>query len=1416
LQIISLSAMTISRASDVNVEQVRDRLVKAYRQLTKLEQEIIQLSSVIYGPVNRTVLLDCLNQTGTRDSSGKPFTGSSLRPYLERLLQAELLTQERNQGPQCHPLLVEIATRDAIRLGRFDRLVQAIEAKIPIHTSWKGGPRYFSSEAQLIREVRIGLYRQDLPFISKQLEDFHRYGYRKQPISLTEILHQVCTNPFDSDWFRTLKPEIFEIGISSILMDGVLSLSPKAGAFALLQESCSQTDKPCSHFLRLLLAEQLVLRGQLQAAEHQVEQVAQEYSCDRQIFLGWINVLRGNYQQAIADYTEALKVLKKESGKRKVYFNTLGGVFFILALLKEGSGSSLQQAEEYTSVMTKQSGHWLAAIYSRLQKVVQIQQGDLSQKEALVRLPIAFYSMGNSLETWIHCLCLYWADSEVAAKHLPRLLEPYYQAAESAGYAWLAMEAGTLLARIKPRHAAAKQSAALCQSSGMQPLVDVIQPQESWEICLKALTNLHKEPSTQTASPSATDQRLAWFVTYSSMGLVLQPREQKVNTKGIWSAGRPIALKRLVGSSETLDYLTPQDRQVCSYIEAEYYGYRGQKSYYFNERAIAALVGHPLVFWEDAPTTRVEVVKGEPELIVKKNQQDRLVLELSPRLKENRDILVVKETPTRLKVVEITSDHRRIAEILGSQNQLEVPEMAKDQVLGAINAVSGFVTVHSDIGGGVASAETVPADAQPHFHLLPAGTGLKVALLSRPFAQGGPYYRPGKGGETVIAEIDGKRLQTSRNLKQEKKLANAALAACPTLQRQEEIDGEWLVPDPEDCLEILLELQNLGNTVIVEWPEGEKMRVSHQVGLNQFRLNIQQQRDWFAASGELQLDDNQVLDMQRLLELLEQTPGRFVPLGNGEFLALTQEFRKRLDELRAFSEKHGKGTRFHPLAALAMEDWLDEVGELKADKHWKAHIQRLKEMQNLQPELPSTLQAELRDYQIDGFRWLFRLAHWGVGACLADDMGLGKTLQALAVILTRATEGPTLVVAPTSVGMNWIAEAERFAPTLNVIQFGSGDRQKVLDQLQPFDLLVCSYGLLQQAEVAEMLSKVEWQTIVLDEAQAIKNIATKRSQAAMNLKGGFKLITTGTPIENHLGELWNLFRFINPGLLGSLENFNQRFAYPIERYQDKAARQQLKKLVQPFLLRRTKSQVLAELPPRTEILLHVELSQEEMAFYEALRREAIAKLASSDAAAGQKHLQVLAEIMRLRRACCNARLVLPGSTLPSSKLQLFGEVLTELLDNRHKVLVFSQFVDHLQIIRDYLDQQQVRYQYLDGSTPVAERKKRVNAFQAGEGEVFLISLKAGGTGLNLTAADYVIHMDPWWNPAVEDQASDRAHRIGQQRPVTIYRLVAKNTIEDKIVDLHQHKRDLADSLLEGADISGKMSTDELLQFIQEG
>ena len=508
------------------------------------------------------------------------------------------------------------------------------------------------------------------------------------------------------------------------------------------------------------------------------------------------------------------------------------------------------------------------------------------------------------------------------------------------------------------------------------------------------------------------------------------------------------------------------------------------------------------------------------------------------------------------------------------------------------------------------------------------------------------------------------------------------------------------------------------------------------------------------------------------------------------------------------------------MAALALRDFAEGTA-LDADAGWRAQRERLSDAAAFEPELPSTLKAELRPYQRDGFRWLARLARWGAGACLADDMGLGKTVQTLALLLDRAPGGPALVVAPTSVVANWLDEARRFAPTLNAVACtgSAASRARLIERAGPFDVVVTTYGLLQND--AGALSAIDWHSAVLDEAQAIKNPATKRARAARDLKAGFRLVTTGTPIQNNLMDLYSLFAFANPGMLGSTEHYRRHFASPIERDADPAARARLRRLIAPFVLRRLKTEVLDDLPPRTEITLHVELSPAEAALYEALRQRAVEDLAAmmalgSGAGAGDGRLEILAHLTRLRLACCNPRLVQDGGAAPaSSKLATFAETLDELLANRHKVLVFSQFVMHLKLIEEHLAGAGIAYQYLDGSTPARARAERIAAFQAGRGEVFLISLKAGGTGLNLTAADYVIHMDPWWNPAAEDQASDRAHRIGQTRPVTIYRLVAKGTIEEQIVALHHHKRDLAERLLEGADAPARLDAAELLNLLRQ-
>ncbi len=1449
----------------------KQTLQETFYALTDSQKSIVQAFALLYEPTNRTLAHQCwLDGTceNITTESAEQTDSISLEKVSERLkllgakpfsqavtqlIKKGVLMQQQTQGPRCHPDLLEIACREAVRTDKFEPLAQAIEAVLPVPKYFRSDTRNFRRPGEFMRSLRLAIYRQD----NIEIDDLYAaisHVHWRLDMAFFGTLREILTNPFDSDWMRSLSKPFCEMGLSAILGDSIERCVPAPDAFMLLEEICAeqaairkvveretkkennQAGLDFSTELTLLYAEQLWMRGSVAQASQVVAAVEHnndllDYAHQYHALRGAIAFLNGDTAAAIAQYHLGLLAAGTEPDEQTAWFTLPAAALFFLALLKEGSAASRQEINLYGRLIQTQPNHWLFESVSLLLSVSKMQLGSFSDVldtdvlDTIEELK-EYRTRSTGIPTLLESCSLCWLSVENLAEWLPDRLIHLCQTALKAGYGWIALEAADLLIQYRPENDLyAEIATALREQAATVPLIESIQPKAPWELSLSALSQLTEALIETENSVEHGSFRLAWRLQFiSAQSWSLTPLEQKIGVKGSWTKGKPIALKRLTDDDEIPDYATAQDRCICETIEAKYEqnSYYGASSpvYSFTDSTLVELVGHPLVFWEDSPSVRVDLVKGEPELIVKRLEGgDRIILSLLPPLQDT-NLLVERETPTRLKVIPVTADHRRIAALLGANNRLAVPVQAEAQVLQAIASVASLVTVQSDIGGGV-EAESVPANAIPRMHLLPAGAGLKASLLVHPFPEGGSYYRPGEGGETVIAEVEGKRLQTQRNLTMEKADAQAVIDACPILvdySEDSEAVGEWLIEATEDSLELLLQLQALGDEIIIEWPEGEKFRLSRQLGLSDFKFDVRKENDWFAASGEIQISEDRVMDLQQLMALLESSPGQFVALADGEFLALTDEFRQRLKTLDRLSQRQGKDLRIHGLAALALDEMMSDVEQLAVDQAWQTHIQRIKAACAIEPEVPDTLNAQLRDYQETGYTWLARLANWGVGACLADDMGLGKTLQGLALILSRCSEGPTLVIAPTSVCMNWVSEAARFAPSLQVKEFGAvnrEDRQRLLDVLGPGELVVGSYGLLQQEDMAEMLQGVTWQNIVLDEAQAIKNYATKRSQAVMALSGSFKIIMTGTPIENHLGELWNLFRFINPGLLGSLESFNQRFANPIERDRNDAASDALRRLIQPFILRRTKDQVLKELPSRTEILLPVELSKDERAFYEALRREALVKLSESDAQAGQKHLQVLAEIMRLRRACCNPSLVRPELAIPSTKLEQFSELISELLENGHKALVFSQFVDHLKILKGHLESQQISYQYLDGSTPAKKRKQAVDAFQNGKGDVFLISLKAGGSGLNLTAADYVLHMDPWWNPAVEDQASDRAHRIGQQRPVTIYRLVAKGTIEDKIVGLHQVKRDLADSLLTGADMSSKVSTDELLSLIQQ-
>ncbi|MCA9514030.1 MAG: DEAD/DEAH box helicase, partial [Myxococcales bacterium] len=432
-----------------------------------------------------------------------------------------------------------------------------------------------------------------------------------------------------------------------------------------------------------------------------------------------------------------------------------------------------------------------------------------------------------------------------------------------------------------------------------------------------------------------------------------------------------------------------------------------------------------------------------------------------------------------------------------------------------------------------------------------------------------------------------------------------------------------------------------------------------------------------------------------------------------------------------------------------------------------------------------------------------------------DDMGLGKTVQALALLLRRAPDGPALVVAPTSLGFNWAREAQQFAPGLTLALVRSGSELAQLGPLGPGDVVVTSYGLA--ARHAERLGETAWATLVLDESQSVKNAATQRAKALHGIEARFTLALTGTPVENRAEELWSLFRLVAPGLLGSAASFREELATPIQRG-DEVARGALAALVGPFVLRRLKRDVARELPARTEVEHEVVLGRRARERYEEIRRATLRVLDGEDPStpAQQRRFKALQALTRLRQLACHPGLLDPAWGHGSRKLDALAELLERLRDEGHKALVFSQFTSFLAKARARVAELGLTACYLDGSTPPKARQAEVDRFQAGGADVFLLSLKAGGTGLNLTAATYVIHLDPWWNPAVEDQATDRAHRIGQDQPVTVYRLIAKDTVEEGIVRLHAEKRELADALLAGAGSSEALGYEEMVALIAGG
>lgn len=582
--------------------------------------------------------------------------------------------------------------------------------------------------------------------------------------------------------------------------------------------------------------------------------------------------------------------------------------------------------------------------------------------------------------------------------------------------------------------------------------------------------------------------------------------------------------------------------------------------------------------------------------------------------------------------------------------------------------------------------------------------------------------------------------------------------------------------------------------------------------------------DWFEVALELGVEDSRY-GLDALLQLY-QSKKRYLTLETGELALLPDEWvthhlqmAMELPQL-LLSGGIGRIPRYH---APVLDALVGDSTYVEADEEWQKLSARLRKYDGVAEEpLPDGLIAELRPYQRRGYDWLSFLTDFGFHGILADDMGLGKTLQALTWLLAEhhsngeeGADNPSLVVCPTSVASNWVMEARRFTPKLKVTLLTGANRDKLYDGLRSSDLVVTTYAIL-RLDLPRLQRRV-WHAVILDEAQNIKNPDSQTAIAAKKLKAKQRFALTGTPLENSLLELWSVFDFLMPDFLDSKSQFKSRYVRSgAEKPEDIAG---LRVKIKPFMLRRVKDEVATELPPKTEQTLRVPLAPEQQELYDQVR--ALQKKKLYDAIAqrgmGGSTVAILDALLKLRQVACHPQLVdldIARDVTASSKHELLHELIDEAVSEGHRALIFSQFTSHLAILKKWLDQEQIGYFYLDGRT--RNRQDLIDAFNGPDGPpLFLISLKAGGTGLNLASADYVIHMDPWWNPAVENQATDRAHRIGQTKPVFVYRLVAENTVEEKVIELQEKKKELFDSVVSVDGISSSSLTMDDLKAIFE-
>jgi superfamily II DNA or RNA helicase len=910
------------------------------------------------------------------------------------------------------------------------------------------------------------------------------------------------------------------------------------------------------------------------------------------------------------------------------------------------------------------------------------------------------------------------------------------------------------------------------------------------------------DPSASTKQKTGRSKQVQWFLSYDAshsridgISFSLSSRSEKTHLPWAYT--------------NSVETWSPHDQRIFAACRKVVTGRQGDAALSTDlvTAILPELVGHPdLVCIGEGQPSAVEL-KIEPPRLVVEEERTATVMRFEPPLGVGEHI--ANYEPGMLRVFAHAPEQHKLVQSLGFG--LRVPKRAKSELDRILPHLIASAPVAQSTIASARQATDLPADERIHVLLEPFGQDLVARVRVRPIEHGA-FYQPCSDPAIATFVFENQLLRAKRSFDEERAKCDELLAMCPTLHALVGSEFDGRTQSLEEALALTLELRAPHEILTVHWPKDKHVRAVARLGPASLNLRADAKNGWFHVDASVQIDETRVIELAELLRQVQKKNSTYVQLDENTFVALTDSLHRRLAELAAIAEIKDDTVRVSGWMAGMLRDDVMPKGEALD------LLARQRSLERYVAKVPASLRATLRPYQREGFEWLARMDRWGAGAVLADDMGLGKTVMALALLLHRQRHArealPALIVVPTSLVANWQREAAQFAPKLNVLTWNRLRKTPDLE-LRGDDVVLISYGLLTRE--IETVAQRKWGALIFDEAQALKNPLAKRTQAACAIEADFRVALSGTPVENNLGELWSLFRILNPGLLGSRERFDRRFVGPIERDASPGALERLRKVVGPFMLRRRKEDVLEDLPERIEIIREVHLDRDERTLYEATRLKALQDLqAASTSNVGERKLRVLAELTRLRRLCCHPGLIVAQWEGEGAKLDALMEIINELRESGHRALVFSQFVDVLTRVRQRLAREDVSYQYLDGQTLAAKRQAAVDAFQEGDGDVFLISLKAGGTGLNLTAADYVIILDPWWNPAVEDQASARAHRMGQRKVVTVIRLVCQGTIEEKIIHMHAKKRELAESVLEASANPGKVvDLDAMMDLLHE-